>query len=69
MLSEHNRLDIELYEFGKKLFEESLRKNEDVIRKTRISLSAIPRPGSLQGFCHATFGVGRFLLSKAVSAI
>jgi Galactose-3-O-sulfotransferase len=68
-IREHNRLDVELYEFGKKLFEESLRKNEDVIRKTRISLSAIPKPGSLQRFCHATFGVGRFLMSKAVSAI
>src|SRR6266581_2897418 len=33
LIREHNRLDDELYEFGKKLFEQTLRKNEDAVRK------------------------------------
>ena len=32
MIREHNRLDLELYEFGKKLFDESLRKKQEVVR-------------------------------------
>jgi N6-adenosine-specific RNA methylase IME4 len=42
---EHNRLDDELYEFGKKLFEQNLRKKEDAVREGLTSLRAIPRPG------------------------
>jgi len=33
MIRGHNRLDIELYEFAKKLFEEDLRTNEDSVRE------------------------------------
>ena len=33
MIREHDRLDLELYEFGKGLFEESLRKKEDAVKR------------------------------------
>ena len=69
MIREHNRLDIELYDFAKKLFEESLCKNEDSIREALATLRSIPRPGPFKEFCYSTMGVGRFLVSKIASAI
>ena len=69
LIKEHNRLDVELYEFGKKLFEESLRKKEDAVRKGLATLRTIPRPGTLKNFCQSSLGAGRFLLSKIASAI
>ena len=50
MLSEHNRLDIELYEFGKKLFEESLAKIEDVIRRHGLVYLPFPDQDRCRGF-------------------
>jgi hypothetical protein len=44
LIREHNRLDVELYEFGKKLFAESLGKREDGVREGLATLRAIPRP-------------------------
>jgi hypothetical protein len=68
-IREHNRLDIELYEFAKKRFEESLRKNERVITKALTTLGAIPKPGPLKNFCYSSLGAGRFLASKVASAV
>ncbi len=69
MIREHNRLDIELYDFAKKLFEERLCKNEDSIREALATLRSFPKPGSFKKFCYSTMGVGRFLVSKIASAI
>ena len=69
MIRDHNRLDVELYEFAKKLFEENLRKNENAIRGTLTTLGAIPKPGLFKRFCHSSQGTGRFLVSKIASAI
>ena len=69
IVSEHNRLDVELYEFGKKLFEQSLRTNEDAVREGLATLRAIPRPGILKHSCQSSLSATRFLLNKIVSAI
>jgi len=44
LIREHNRLDDELYEFGKKLFEQSLWKKEEAVTKGWRTLCAIPTP-------------------------
>ncbi len=69
MIREHNRLDLELYEFGKALFEESLQKKEAAVREGLAELRAVPKPGSVEGFCNSTLGAGRFLANKIASAI
>jgi hypothetical protein len=69
MVREHNRLDIELYNFGKKLFEENLRKNEETVKAALVTLRSVPRPGSIKRFCYSTASIGRFLTSKLASAI
>jgi hypothetical protein len=69
LIREHNRLDVELYEFGKNLFEESLRKSEEAVREGLTTLRAMPKPGRIEGFCQSSRCVGRFLLSKIASAI
>jgi hypothetical protein len=69
MIREHNRLDLELYEFGKKLFEESLRKNEAAVREGLDALRKLPKPGSVESFCNSTLGAGRFLVNKIASAV
>jgi hypothetical protein len=68
LIREHNRLDVELYEFGKKLFEQSLRKNEESIREGLATLRATPRPGILKHSCQSSVSAARFLLNKIVSA-
>ncbi len=68
LIREHNRLDVELYEFGKKLFEETLRKKEDAVREGLAILRAIPRPGILKRSYQSSMGAGRFLLNKILSA-
>ena len=69
LIRDHNRLDVELYEFGKKLFAESLYKRQDAVREGLTALRAIPRPGRLANFCQASLVTSRFLLSKIASAI
>ena len=69
LVREHNRLDVELYEFGKKLFEQNLRKNEDAVREGLATLRAIPRPGILKRSYQSSISASRFLLNKIVSAI
>jgi Sulfotransferase family len=69
MIQEHNRFDMELYEFARKRFEDTLHKEEDVMRQALAALESIPKPGPVKKFCHSTVSVGRFLVSKIASAI
>jgi len=69
LIREYNRLDDELYEFGKQLFEQSLCKKEDVVSEGLAILRAVPKPGILKGSCQSSMRAGRFLLNKIVSAI
>jgi hypothetical protein len=69
MIRDHNRLDLELYEFGKGLFEESLQKKEAAVREGLAALRTLPKPGSIEGFCNSTLGAGRFLVNKIASAV
>jgi hypothetical protein len=69
MIREHNRLDLELYEFGKGLFEESLQKNQAAVREGLTALRRLSKPGSIEGFCNSTVGAGRFLVNKIASAV
>ena len=69
MIQEHNRLDMELYEFARKRFEDSLHKKEDVMRQALTALDSITKPGPLKRFCYSTMGATRFLASKITSAL
>lgn len=66
-IREHNRLDCELYEFGKALFEESLRKNNESIHAAMSRQGS--KPGTTERFWYSTAGTARFLVSKLASAI
>ena len=69
MIRDHNRLDVELYEFAKGLFEESLQKKEAVVREGLDALRTLPTPGAVEGFYNSTLGAGRFLVNKIASAV
>ena len=69
MIRDHNRLDVELYEFSKGLFEESLQKKEAAVREGLAALRALPAPGALEGFCRSSLGAGRFVVNKIASAV
>ena len=69
MIRDHNRLDLELYEFGKGLFEESLQKKEAMVREGLVALRTLQKPGSVESLCNSTLGAGRFLLNKIASAV
>ncbi|MEO5718966.1 MAG: sulfotransferase family 2 domain-containing protein [Chthoniobacterales bacterium] len=69
MIKEHNRLDLELYEFGKGLFEASLARKESEVREGLAALKTLQRPGSVESFYKSTVGAGRFLMTKIASAI
>jgi hypothetical protein len=69
MIREHNRLDLELYDFGKSLFEESLQQKETAVREGLEKLRQLPKPGSMENFYNSTLGAGRFLVNKIASAV
>jgi hypothetical protein len=69
MICKHNRFDLELYIFAKELFEENLRRNADVISEGLAALNSRREPGYFRKSWHSALGAGRFLLSKAVSAL
>jgi hypothetical protein len=69
MIQEHNRLDMELYEFARKRFEETLHKKKDVMRQALAALDSVAKPGPVKRFCYSTVGASRFLASKIASAI
>jgi Galactose-3-O-sulfotransferase len=68
MIREHNRLDLELYEFGKNLFQEMVAKKEAEVKKGLAHLKSIPKPGPWQNMYQSSIGAGRFLVSKIASA-
>jgi hypothetical protein len=69
MIQEHNRLDMELYEFARKRFEDTLHKKEDVMRQALATLDSIPKPGLVKKFRYSSVGASRFLASKITSAL
>jgi len=69
LVSEYNRLDVELYEFGTKLFEQGLGKHQQTVREGLATLRSIPRPGLLKRSCRSGISAARFLLNKIVSAL
>jgi len=66
IIREHNRFDVELYEFAEILFEENLRKKGPLIGEVN---NPIPKPGLFSSLCRSKLGFGRFIISKIVSAI
>ena len=69
MIKEHNRLDLELYEFGRQLFEANLTKRKAEVEAGLVRLRSLPQPNSLQSFYQSTVGAGRFLVTKIASAV
>ncbi|MGI8890090.1 MAG: sulfotransferase family 2 domain-containing protein [Chthoniobacterales bacterium] len=69
VIREHNQFDLQLYEFGKGLFEENLQKKEAVVREGLADLRSQPKPSSLLGFYNSTLGASRFLVNKIASAV
>jgi Galactose-3-O-sulfotransferase len=69
LIREHNRLDLELYEFGKKLFDESLRTKHEAVSAGLATLRTLPKPGSIQSFYNSSLSAGRFLMSKVASVV
>ena len=69
MIRDHNRLDLELYEFGKGLFEENLQKKEAAVREGLAVFRALSKPTSIESFYNSTLGAGRFLVNKIASAV
>jgi hypothetical protein len=69
LIQDHNRLDIQLYEFGKERFEKDLREKKDQMEETMRNAKSITKPGSMETFWQSTVGTGRFLISKLASAL
>lgn len=69
MIKEHNQLDLELYEFGKGLFEASLAKMKSEVTEGLVELRTVPKPNSVESFYRSTVGAGRFLMTKIASAV
>jgi hypothetical protein len=68
MIREHYRLDLELYEFGKNLFQEMVAKKDAEVKKGLVHLKSIPKPGPWQNMYQSSVGAGRCLVSKIASA-
>ncbi|CAN5482600.1 sulfotransferase family 2 domain-containing protein [soil metagenome] len=69
MIKEHNRLDLELYEFGKGLFEASLAKKKSEVTEGLAELRSVSKPTTIESFYKSTVGAGRFLMTKIASAV
>lgn len=69
MIKEHNRLDLELYEFGKSLLEAGLAEKADEIREGLAAFRTLQKPSSIESFYKSTVGAGRFLITKIASAV
>jgi hypothetical protein len=69
VIREHNRLDLELYDFAKKLFEENLRRNAGGITDGLAAQNSGREPGYFKKSWHSASSAGRFLPTKAVSAL
>ncbi len=68
MIRDHNRLDLELYEFGKSSSRKP-GKEEAAVREGLAALRTLPKPGPVEGFYNSTLGTGRFLVTKIASAV
>ncbi|HEY1769870.1 MAG TPA: sulfotransferase family 2 domain-containing protein [Chthoniobacterales bacterium] len=69
MIKEHNRLDLDLYQFGKTLFEQEMSRNQSAVEKLLANRTVIRKPGRLENLRQSSVSVGRFALSKIASAI
>lgn len=69
MIRKHNRLDLELYEFGKSLLDAGLKQRKSEVEERLARLRRSPRPGPVETFYNSSIGAGRFLVSKIASAI
>lgn len=69
MIQEHNRLDLELYEFGKTLFAAQLEKKKAEVEAGLAALRTLQPPSPIKSFYNSTMGAGRFLMTKIASAI
>jgi hypothetical protein len=68
-IGEHNRFDIELYDFAKKLFEKGPRRSAIAISARLATLNSGRGLGSSKKFWLSVERTGRFLLSNTVSTI
>ena len=68
-IGEHNRFDIELYDFSKKLFEEGLRRSANAISGRLAILNSGRGLGSFKKFWLSVERTGRFLLNKTLFTI
>jgi hypothetical protein len=68
MIREHNRFDLELYDFGQQLFQELVRKNEAQVREGLAAIKAKAKPTGWQAAYHSSVGASRFIVSKIASA-
>jgi hypothetical protein len=69
MIKEHNRLDLELYEFARQLFEASLARRKTEVEAGLVRLRSLPQPSAFRSFYQSTVGAGRFFVSKIASAV
>ncbi len=69
MIREYNRLDLELYDFGKNLFDENLRQQQEAVKAGLATLRTLPKPGPVLGFYNSSVSAGRFLMSKVASIL
>jgi Galactose-3-O-sulfotransferase len=69
LIRQHNSLDLELYDFGTKLFEEDLRRNQTAVKEARMTMASVARPGTMKRFAKSSVGVMRFLTTKIASAV
>ncbi|MGH8095344.1 MAG: sulfotransferase family 2 domain-containing protein [Chthoniobacterales bacterium] len=69
MIKEHNQLDLELYRFGKEIFEASLAKKKREVEEGLARLRTLSKPTPIESFCKSTVSAGRFLMTKIASAV
>lgn len=69
LIKENNQLDLELYRFGKELFEASLARKKSEVEEGLARLRALSKPTPIENFCQSTVGAGRFLMTKIASAV
>jgi len=69
MIKEHNRLDLELYEFGKGLFQAKLAEKQKEVNEGLAEFRALPKPSSVESIYRSTVGAGRFIMTKIASAV
>ena len=68
LIREHNRLDVELYQFAYELFEAQLRQNQEVVARLSSAM-ACRKPTPPEKFYYSSLGLARFLTSKVGSAL